>query len=680
MNTPPFLLGAALLFWGWQTGYFLVGAGLAVVFESTRVIRARWSFSQMDFDRLWNITTLLFLGAAAYLFVNEGTISFNDFFVDAGRRPEALRQKGRAALLWFQWFPILFAPFMAAAAFSAEQSIEVSTFSWFLRRRRAGLSPHAIERVNVAFPYFAVILMATCASRHEGPSFFIGFSVLMAWVLWSQRGRRFSAVAWVALMLATVAGGYATHVGMARLQKALEEMNLLWFTRVGGLSLETRQARTAIGAIGRLKMSDKIALRLRTDGQPPPELLREASYSLYRAALWVNTNKEFISVFNDTTNHLRWPILPDKTSRRSVNIARYLPGGIGLLPTPTGVSELDQLPVVLLERNALGALRVKGGPGLALYDTRYDERGATFDVAPTGLDKTISDTEEPAVAEVAARLGLREGMKPEEAMRVVGQFFQREFTYSSWLTKDHVARSNETALARFLHSERSGHCEYFASATTLLLRKAGLPTRYAVGFSVQEGAGKKFVVRERHAHAWALVYHDGAWHDFDTTPSGWNAAEGRLASSWLRPFRDFFSDVWFQFSKWRWGSTSLRKYIVWLPVPLLVLAVASFVWKKQWRQVRARGGAAARRRELPGLDSELYALERALAARGLERRGHESWPAWERRVAEHVGSGEVLARVVKLHCQYRFDPEGLSAEERDELRRGAGECGERLKR
>src|SRR5439155_1389676 len=69
----------------------------------------------------------------------------------------------------------------------------------------------------------------------------------------------------------------------------------------------------------------------------------------------------------------------------------------------------------------------------------------------------------------------------------------------------------------------SGHCEYFATATVLLLRAAGVPARYATGYSVQEWSRleRRYVVRARHAHSWALVWADGAWRDLDTTPPLW---------------------------------------------------------------------------------------------------------------------------------------------------------------
>src|SRR2546425_13248488 len=68
MNTPPLLLGATLLFWGWQTGMLPVAIIIAVVLEGSRLAQARWEFSQIDLDRIWNLCMLLFFGLAAYAF------------------------------------------------------------------------------------------------------------------------------------------------------------------------------------------------------------------------------------------------------------------------------------------------------------------------------------------------------------------------------------------------------------------------------------------------------------------------------------------------------------------------------------------------------------------------------------------------------------------------------------
>jgi hypothetical protein len=235
-------------------------------------------------------------------------------------------------------------------------------------------------------------------------------------------------------------------------------------------------------------------------------------------------------------------------------------------------------------------------------------------------------------------------------------------------------------LSRFLLQTRAGHCEYFATATVLLLREAGIPARYAVGYSVQEPGMGGYVVRLRDAHAWCIVWNDEKkiWEDFDTTPGTWFAVESaRGGSPWA-------SDVWwwlhFQFSRLRWGQTHLRQYILMGLVPVLALLLFQIV-----RQRRRRGALAGLGRKMvwPGLDSEFYEVEKQLAQRGLAREPNESLAEWFERAAAEPGLSELkspLRALLRLHYRYRFDPDGLSDADREELRREARECVERLAR
>ena len=116
-------------------------------------------------------------------------------------------------------------------------------------------------------------------------------------------------------------------------------------------------------------------------------------------------------------------------------------------------------------------------------------------------------------------------------LHTLSAFFQDKdkFSYSTWQGLEKLASTNETPLSRFLLRTRSGHCEYFATATVLLLRQLGIPARYAVGYAVHEASGRQYVVRQRDAHAWCLVWNPTSetWQDFDTTPASWVAGRGR---------------------------------------------------------------------------------------------------------------------------------------------------------
>jgi hypothetical protein len=252
----------------------------------------------------------------------------------------------------------------------------------------------------------------------------------------------------------------------------------------------------------------------------------------------------------------------------------------------------------------------------------------------------------------------------------VARFFSENFSYSVWQGRRHRSNADRTALARFLLEHRTGHCEYFATATALLLRAAHIPTRYATGYSVQEKAGSYYVVRERHAHAWCLAWINNAWRDIDTTPISWGAAEAERASI-FEPLRDLFSRLWFEFSRWRWGHTEWKHYLLWLIVPLLALAAGRILLQRQWQRTRQKS-ALEPNRGWPGSDSEFYAVERVLAKQGFARRPGETRTAWLDRLdrSEEQPAGiENLRALLASHYRLRFDPRGLEREERDELRR-----------
>lgn len=78
------------------------------------------------------------------------------------------------------------------------------------------------------------------------------------------------------------------------------------------------------------------------------------------------------------------------------------------------------------------------------------------------------------------------------------------------------------SLAEFLTSQKKGHCEYFATATTLLLRSQGIPSRVVTGYRGGDynALADALIVRQSHAHAWVEVYSKReGWLTFDTTPT-----------------------------------------------------------------------------------------------------------------------------------------------------------------
>lgn len=72
----------------------------------------------------------------------------------------------------------------------------------------------------------------------------------------------------------------------------------------------------------------------------------------------------------------------------------------------------------------------------------------------------------------------------------------------------------------FLTESDRGYCIHFASATAVLLRAAGIPSRYVTGYTVSAEAGQSVAVTGKHAHAWAeFCLPGGVWYPLESTPA-----------------------------------------------------------------------------------------------------------------------------------------------------------------
>lgn len=103
--------------------------------------------------------------------------------------------------------------------------------------------------------------------------------------------------------------------------------------------------------------------------------------------------------------------------------------------------------------------------------------------------------------------------------RRVSDFFQKNFRYS--LERKTLA-NNVEPLRFFLETRHAAHCEYFASATALLLRAAGIPARYVTGYVVDKKSDDEdyWLGRNVDAHAWVEAYDESSrrWFIVESTP------------------------------------------------------------------------------------------------------------------------------------------------------------------
>ncbi len=101
----------------------------------------------------------------------------------------------------------------------------------------------------------------------------------------------------------------------------------------------------------------------------------------------------------------------------------------------------------------------------------------------------------------------------------------------------------------FLFRLKQGHCEYFASALTVMCQCLGVRARLVTGFAGGEydSADQSYTIRQRDAHAWTEVYTRlTGWRTFDATPAARFEPEPTSATGrWWAKLRDTWRDLEF---------------------------------------------------------------------------------------------------------------------------------------
>jgi hypothetical protein len=398
-------------------------------------------------------------------------------------------------------------------------------------------------------------------------------------------------------------------------------------------------------------------------------LLREAIYDKYQFSSWIASKPNFTPIKPDR-NGTTWRLGKKPTNSTTITVSTPLSGGKGLLKLVDGTFEIEQLPVSQMEQNRYGAVQVTGKVDAIAYQVLFNQN-FPLDSPPTERDLRIARTERPVLDQILKQFNLP-GKSSLETLNRVEKFFQKNFTYSLNLAGK---EGNSTPLANFLLQTRSGHCEYFATATTLLLRAAGIPARYVTGYSVHEFSPleNQYIVRSRHAHAWTLAYINNKWQTLDTTPASWQSLEDTSASQW-----EFITDL-SSFLGWRLSAclqymrnNNNLKYGWWIILPIILMLMRKSSpqkWARRFSPRQILSPAIATSSPRTKRNSEFDLIEQALNQQGLTRLPGETLKNWIKR--QELPTSDLvndLTLLVELYYCDRFDPQGMEMSERERLK------------
>ncbi len=642
----------------------VIGLFVALLVEACHWTRLRWEFDEGAIARGWQLSVIAIAIATILLWLEDRMTAV----------PQLLT-----------WLPVLVLPMQFIQAYGLKDSLPLHTFSFFAKQRREharqlGLQDSLI-RFNFGNFYFAACLVAAALGTSANTWLNLaGLVLLSGWML--ARYTRGGRLAFVIALLMAATIGFAGQLGISAAINHLRGEGR-------NSDFNPNFTRTRIGDMAEIKLSPEIKWRLRLEGEErPPALLRTAGYNGYGGGSWEKiapvvpgvTDPDFQDLISiEPTIGEPYYLLRADADQRAIRpeLARFNLRGAANeytpMPLPGTAASLARFDLDGIERNSLGTVRMLPAKsivnGTVLWQDSTnpeippmvtEKTGEDGEIQRSGVDLKVSVNEQIAISPLAKELGLTTASTMREKLRILQKWFNAEFAYSRYLSIDTNRRRGPgpTAIAEFLTETRSGHCEYFATAAVLLLREAGVPARYAVGYAVmeQDRPGGEWVIRGLHRHAWCRVWDEQAelWIDFDPTPPNWLAMETRRENSmqWLsdafqRAREDFFI----------WRNEPRNRVAVFIVMGVIAFGVFLFVAQRLWKSRRLVHDTDVGKVDLgPPIRTPLHGLEPLVRKRIGPRRDGQTFAAWLATLGNFLSDPAPLEEAIVLHQQLRFDP------------------------
>lgn len=287
----------------------------------------------------------------------------------------------------------------------------------------------------------------------------------------------------------------------------------------GGFQYSGFEQRFDITAPGKGRLSNALVLYLQSDR---PLYLKGEVFDAFDGRVWKKSNnherkhrlKDGVFQVNNSDTEDEVPIFQEITLAMDYGDTIFVAERLDKLTFPAAVIAQDnyggfQAPANLRKDtiysaesqisyiNGRPASRVTSIPNLE----KYLQLPNGVSARTHELSKSVTNNIAPPLAKAVA----------------LEKYLRTEYSY----TFDTVLDENDSIpLEKFLFETREGHCEYFASAMTLMLRTLNIPARLVTGFSAtnHNPLTGYYEVRGLDAHAWVEAYFpEHGWVLFEPT-------------------------------------------------------------------------------------------------------------------------------------------------------------------
>ncbi len=291
-----------------------------------------------------------------------------------------------------------------------------------------------------------------------------------------------------------------------------------------------------LGEIGRIKRLSTVVMHVQAPDLSPlrPVKWRGIGLTTFDGKKWFNRNLIFSNLsgfrFFRFRQELFHPGQPQDLLSYTITLQSVASDALFLATQPLQLTGpfrdlwQDEAGSVFLRYNSGSLVRYAAVSDVAVPSAdllRTDSAAVSPEIRETYLQLPPVD---PRVRQLALEITQPESSVYDKA-RAVESYLHNHYAY----TLDLPPAMPPDPIAYFLLEARRGHCEFFASSMTILLRAVGIPARLVNGFlqgSYNDLSGQ-YTVRASDAHTWVEVYFPTyGWISFDPTPP-----EGRSAQA-----------------------------------------------------------------------------------------------------------------------------------------------------
>ena len=414
--------------------------------------------------------------------------------------------------------------------------------------------PWAGERGAIIICLSGLVFVAAAKTEdHQWIQFLTpAYILFLLMAVYAVRPRQTYRAALAAPTLIAVVAALGIGGGTSSLIWSWRNELTIWFTRltlpqgyVEGIGISQTPS---LGATSNLRLSPSRVLRI--EGALNAVHLRGVAFDAYGHGIW-------------------GPPLIERNSRQAYNADLLKGQASGKLQITRLSSDLQVLVAplhcagIIPPRGiALNWDDVQGGPirpsrpvaSTLTYDVLLSDEGehqGPLCPAPTPEYRARCLTQPPLsvswrVRELALSIAGKE-TDPRTRAERVATYLRTHYKYSR--TTD---PGKDDPVSSFLLKNKAAHCEYFASATVILLRYLNIPARYVTGYYAHDSSPENItIVRQHDAHAWAECWIDGqGWITLDATPAEGLPNADADAIPWTTTQWEWIQDKWDAFRDW----------------------------------------------------------------------------------------------------------------------------------